>query len=109
MVLSTKGISTERCFSSSPVSGGAIESLIVEVGLFEALEKDFIYGYSIKTILNNLDVTDAPVEVVEFLVTFGPFFDQIHADFQCKHDTKTKMAPKETEISKAWNLASESE
>lgn len=121
MVMSTKGSSTDICSSSSTVSGGATGSkplaetlkqlmdLIVDVDLFEALDKDFIYGYSIKTLLNKLDVSDASIEVVYFLVAFGPLIDKIHADFPCKHDTKMKVVPKLTEISKAWNLASESD
>ena len=121
MMLSTKGSSTDRCFNSSTVFGGAtgsepivetlkqLKTLIVDVDLLEDLEKDFIYGYSIKTMLKKLDVSDAPVEVVDFLVTFGPLFDQIHADFQRMHNARTKMEPQDNKRSKAWNLESESD
>lgn len=95
-----------RC-NSDPIAETLkqLKTLIMDVGLFEALEKDFIYCYNIKTLLKKLYVPGAPVKVVDFLVTFGPFFDQIHTDFKRKQDTKTKMTPKATEISKAWNLA----
>lgn len=94
MVLSSKGSSTDRCSSSSTVSGGnngretvdeILKKLKAQLGganIFEALEKYFIYGYGIKMLLKKLDVPNTPSEVVDFLVTFRPFFDHIVADFQ---------------------------
>ena len=117
MMLRSHDSSIDRCFISSNVSGGAtgpepiaetlkqLKTLVEDVNLIEILEKDFIYGYSIKTLMKKMDVPDAPAEVVDFFVTFGPLFDQIRADFQRKYDPKTKMAAKETERSKAWNSA----
>lgn len=86
MVLNLKGSSINRCLSSSTVSGGKngpetvdeilkqLKTLVGGINLFDFLEKDFSYGYNIKTLLKKLDV---PVEVVDFLVTFGPLFEQI--------------------------------
>lgn len=120
MMLMSYDSSTNKCFSSSTVSDSAIgpepisktlkqlNALVEDVNLFKVLENNFIYGYNIKTLIKKLDVPDAPTEVVDFLATFGPIFDQIWADLQSKHDTKTKMMPKETKRSKAWNLTSES-
>lgn len=119
MVLSSKGSSTYRCSSYSVVSRGnngletvdeVLKQLKDQLGgtnISEALEKDFIYNYGIKTLLKKLDVLDAPSEVVDFLVTFGPFFDHIIVNFQRNHDAKTKMTSKENERSKDWNLATE--
>lgn len=73
------------------------------------MEKDFIYGYGIKTLLKKLDVPDALSELVDFLVTFRPFFDHIIVDFQRKPDAKTKMTSKENERSEEWRLATESD
>lgn len=61
--------------------------LLEELLFLEVLEKDFINGHSIKVLLKKLDVPDAYVEVVDFLVTFGPLFEQILIDFQRKHDS----------------------
>ena len=59
--------------------------------------------------LKKLDVLDVPIEVVDFIVAFGPLFNHILTDFQRKQDAQTKMAPKIDERSKAWNLAPESD
>lgn len=79
VVLSSKGSSTDKCSSSSTVSGESnghktndevlkqLKDKLGGVSLFEALEKDFIYGYNIKTLLKKLDIPDAPSEVVDFL------------------------------------------
>ena len=120
MVLRSKGSSIDQSSSSPTVSGGnngpeTVDQILKQLkarhwgaNLFEALEKYFIYGYGIKASLKKLDVPDTPSEVVDFLVTFGPFFDHIIVDFQINHDVKTKMASKENERSKEWNLATES-
>lgn len=93
MVLSSKGISIGRGSSSSIVSGGnnipetvdkVLRQLKVHLegnNIFKALEKDFIYDYDIKTLLKKLDVRNAPSEVFDFMVTFGPFFIHIITDF----------------------------
>lgn len=92
MVLSSNGSFTYRCSSSSTISwvnngpetvDDVLKTLKVQLGgtnIFEALEKDFIYGYGIKTLLKKLNVPDAPSEVVDFLVTFRPLFDHIIVD-----------------------------
>lgn len=58
-------------------------------------------------LLKNLDVPDAPNEVFDFLMTFGPFFDHIIVDFQRNHNAKTNMISKENKRLKEWNLATE--
>lgn len=80
MVLSSKGGSIGRYSSSSTISRGnnrpetieeVLKQMKVQLGgtnIFEALEKDFIYGYDIKTLLKKLDVPDAPSEVVKATV-----------------------------------------
>lgn len=102
--------------SSSTISGGNNRPEIIDevlklggTNIFEVLEKYFIYGYDIKALLKKLDVLDAPSEVVDFLVTFGPFFDHIIVDFQRKHDAKTNMISKANERSKEWNLDTEAD
>lgn len=54
-----------------------LKTLVGDVDLFAALERNFTYGCSIKTLLKKLDVPDAPAEIVDLLVAFGPLFDQI--------------------------------
>lgn len=56
-----------------------------------------------------MDVHNSPVKVVNFLVTFGPLFEQILIDFQRKRNVKTKMEPKAPERSTTWNLANKSD
>lgn len=86
MLLNNKGSYTDKFSSSSNVYGGTngpetvdeilkqLKTLVGGINLFEVLEKDFIYGHSIKVLLKKLDVPDALVEVVDFLVIFGPLF-----------------------------------
>lgn len=106
MMLSSKGSSIDQSSSSPTLFGGnngpeTVDQILKQLkarhggaNLFEALEKDFTYGYEIKTLLKKLDIPDSPGEVVDFLVTFEPFFDHIITDFQRKHDAKTNMTSK---------------
>lgn len=102
-MLSRNGSSTDRCSSSLTIFGGTdrpetvdkilklLKTLVGWINFFEVLEKDFIYGHNIKVQLKKLDVPDVPIEVVDFLVTFGTLFEQILTDFKRKHDAKMKM------------------
>lgn len=93
MVLRSTGSSIGRCSSFSVIFGGTngpetvdeiLKQLKVQLGgvnLVEALEKYFIYGYNMKTLLEKPVFPNAPGELVDFLVTFGPFFHHIIFDF----------------------------
>lgn len=59
--------------------------------------------------MKKLDVPDAPNDVIDFLVTIGPFLDHIIVYFQRKHNAKEKMEPKWNERLKEWNLVNESD
>lgn len=112
LMMSTIGNSTDKCSSSSTVSGGntlletvdgiiqQLKSKLVEDDLFEALEQKFIHSYGIKSLLKKLDVLDAPNDVANFVVAFDPIFDQIIADFQRKYEVQAKMKLKEDTRSK---------
>ncbi|CAK8560350.1 unnamed protein product [Lathyrus sativus] len=120
LMISTRGSSTDKCSSSSTISGGStpletvdgvlqqLKVKLAEADLFEALEKNFVHGYGIKSLLKKLDVPNASSAAVNFVVAFGPLFDQIFADFQRKNEARTKMKPKEDTRSKEWSLANES-
>lgn len=76
--------------------------------MFELLEQNFLHGYGIKSLLKKLDVADAPNVAVNFLMEFGPLFEQITLDFQRRQEAQTKLKSKEDTRSKEWSLASES-
>lgn len=112
MVLSNKCSLTDKCLSSSTVSGGntgpetidgifhQLKSQLSGVDLFDALRKDFLYGYGIKSLLKKLDVLYASNKVVDFIVSFGLLFDHILVDFQRKQDAHSKWCVQHMKVRK---------
>lgn len=98
LMMITRGSLIDKCSSFLTVSGGntsleivdgilqQLKAKLTEPDLFETLEKNFIHGYVIKSLLKKLDFLDVPNDVVNFVVAFGSLFKQIIVDLQRRHE-----------------------
>lgn len=66
-------------------------------------EEDPTFGSTIQPLLKKLDVPDALGEVLDFLVGFGPLFEQISFNLFKKFVAKRKLQSKEENQSHAWS------
>ncbi|CAI8613874.1 unnamed protein product [Vicia faba] len=107
IMMFTIGTSTNKCSSSSIVSGrvSSVEPLedvlrqlrakLLSVDLFNMLVTDSMFCYGLKGLLKKVYLLTVPHYILRFVVEFTPFLDQIIADIARKNDTLYKMQPKQ--------------
>lgn len=68
-----------------------LKNMLLTYDFIHELEENPTFGSTIRSLLKKLVVPDAPSEVLDFLVGFGPLFEQLSFDLLKKFVANRKL------------------